>query len=247
MITTPPETHAAFAIQALHAGKMVFVEKPLCTSRAEVDAISDAADGAPVMVGENYYYKPSLNLVKQWIDEGAIGKLREMKVRKCFSQPSSGWKSDHGALFEGGIHFVALINGLLGGPASVVSARFPSFPDRSPERHAVVEMSHDLARIELAYSWETPSPTKGVFQHSTIAGDEGRIVFETNGMYARLSGRRSEMRFPGFRDMMGAGAMIDDFLRMIETGQPPISDLAHARQDLETVFTAYEMGGMGPF
>ena len=243
MITTPPEVHAEQAIAALSADKTVFVEKPMCINGEEIDRIEQVVGTKPLMVGENYYYKPSLIQIKDWIENGDIGKVQQVHVRKCISQPSSGWKSQHGALFEGGIHFVALLNGLLGAPTSVETAEFPGYGD-GPERNASVSTLHGQVRAVLDYSWDTPALLKGVLQHSSIEGDRGRIVFESNGIYARLSGKRSCLRFPGFGDMMGAGAMIDDFLETILTGRPPVSDLIHARQDLETVFKAYELGGV---
>ncbi|MBS13741.1 MAG: hypothetical protein CME19_19355 [Gemmatimonadetes bacterium] len=244
MITTPPEFHARQVIQALSAGKTVFVEKPMCLNREEIAAIEDAKGDRPVFVGENYYYKPSLELLRRWIEEGAIGTVRRAKVSKRFLQVADGWKAGHGALFEGGIHFVALLNGLFGPPTSVDQATFPGHEQDQPERHSIVETSLEDVTAVLEYSWNTPSVTKGTFQHSSIEGDKGRIVFESNGIYARLKGTRSSLRFP-LVDLMGAGAMIDDFLELIRSRRPPVSDFERAKQDLETVFQAYERGGIG--
>ena len=244
MITTPPEAHTNQVVRALEADKTVFVEKPMCMDAGEIARISAAVGNRPLMVGENYYYKPSLAIIKGWIDDGDVGEVERISVRKCFAQPSTGWKSAHGSLFEGGIHFIALLNGMFGAPSSVDAASFPNTSE-SPERHAIVSLSYGNATAELEYGWDTPSLTKGVFQHSYVNGSEGRIVFESNGIYARLTGRRACLRFPGFGDLMGAGAMMDDFLQMIETGRPPISGLDRAREDLETVFRAYELGGVG--
>ena len=243
MITTPPEVHAQQVNQVLAADKVVFVEKPMCLSREEVESISDAVRDRPLMVGENYYYKPSVTLLKSWIESGDIGAVERVKVRKCLTQSSSGWKSEHGSLFEGGIHFVALLNSLFGAPTEIVDATFPNLSTPA-ERHAIVSLSYGSIQAELEYAWDTPSITKGVFQHSSIEGDAGRIVFESNGIYARMTGRRSRFGFPGLGDLMGAEAMIEDFLQTIRTGKPPISSLDRAREDLETVFQAYELGGV---
>jgi predicted dehydrogenase len=222
----------------------VFVEKPLCMTLAEIDAIETAAGDRPVLVGENYYYKPSLHLIKSWLDDGAIGQVARARVRKCMTQEAAGWKAAHGALFEGGIHFVALLNGLFGRATGVRSAQFPGYTKGQAERHSCLMLEYGRASVELEYAWDTPSLTKGTFQHSWIEGDGGRIVFETNGIYARLSGKRSKFCFPGFSDLMGYEAMFDDFLDCIQTGREPVSSLTRARQDLETVFRAYEVGGL---
>lgn len=238
-ITSPPEAHAEQVIAGLAAGKAVFVEKPLCVDREEVEAIRTAANGRMLMVGENYCYKPSLSLIRGWIDAGEIGTVRSASVRKCSMQASEGWKLAHGALFEGGVHFVALLSGLFG---DVTAVRSASFPGARPERHARVTLEYGEVTADLEYAWDTPSLTKGVFQHSRIEGEAGRIVFESNGIYAWLSGRRKQLRFP-VGDLMGYDAMWDDFVACVREGRTPLSDLDRAAKDLETVWRAYEIGG----
>ncbi len=44
IISTPPNTHAPLAMQMLHAGKHVVVEKPFCLTTAEADALIALAD-----------------------------------------------------------------------------------------------------------------------------------------------------------------------------------------------------------
>ena len=245
MITSPPEAHVRQTVQALEAGKTVFVEKPMCLSREEIALIGSAVNDKPLMVGENYYYKPLLARLKPWMEGGEIGKVERVRIRKCMTQTTVGWKSAHGALFEGGIHFVAFLSALLGKVTSIDRATFPTVSGDGPERHACLTLSYGDVEAELEYAWDTPSLTKGTFQHSSITGDRGRIVFESNGIYARLSGVYSRFSFPGLGDMMGYRAMMDDFFECIRSGRPPVSNFDRAAADLETVFRAYEMGGVG--
>jgi hypothetical protein len=100
------------------------------------------------------------------------------------------------------------------------------------------------ATAELRYAWDAPSLLKGTFQHSRVVGSQGRIVFESNGIYAWLAGtRQKRFYFPGRCDLMGYGAMTRDFLQCLEEGRPPRSDFARARRDLEVVFQAYRKNG----
>jgi predicted dehydrogenase len=244
VIATPPEVHAVQTISALEASKAVFVEKPMCLNREEIRLIEDAIVGRTLLVGENYYYKPSLNLIKSWIDAGEIGELKRARIRKCMTQVTTDWRSGCGSLLEGGIHFIALMHGLFGEVTEVDEARFSTRKGADPERHANLKLSYGDWTAELEYGWDTPSVTKGVFQHSWIEGESGRILFESNGIYARLSGRRSAFHFPNLSDMMGYGAMFDDFLGCIQTGREPVSSFQRAASDLETVFQAYELGGL---
>lgn len=257
VIATPPEYHAEQTIAALGAGKSVLVEKPLCPSGAGVDQIEATSReaGSPfVMVAENYYYKPSLAQLKRMVVGGAVGSVRRLEVQKLTKQQASGWKSEYGALLEGGIHFVALIGDLVDAAALEsdlptspisVSAAFPTGGPGEPERHSRLELVYASGvEARLRYAWDVPSLTRGTFQHGRIVGDEGCIGFECNGLYLWTRGRSgTRLRVSGMRDLMGYGAMVRDFLACLdEPGRVPYSNLARARRDLGIVFEAYGEG-----
>jgi len=245
VLCTPPEHHIAHATAALQHGKGVLVEKPLCTNPSELATIEEAVaahPNIPFLVAENYYYKPSLKLLQWIIGQGFIGSLQSIRVRKCFTQQASGWKSGYGALLEGGIHFVALISALVGQSPQRVTAQFPGAkPDRAERRSEVCMEYADGLRAELHYAWDAFSPTKGVLQHSRIDGDAGHILFESNGLYVRLKSRaRKRIYFPGLRDLMGYEGQTRDFLSCLDDpSRAPISGFAQAQRDLSIVFEAY--------
>ncbi|MGY8824392.1 MAG: Gfo/Idh/MocA family protein [Candidatus Latescibacterota bacterium] len=246
ILCTPPDLHVEQVVAALAAIKGVMVEKPMCVSKAEVAVIAEAVRSqasVPLVVAENYYYKPSLKLIQSIIDQGLIGAVQEVEVRKCFSQISTGWKSGYGALLEGGIHFVALVSAIVGASPERVTAEFPGHRAGTAERHSLTQMYYERgARAELRYAWNSFSPTKGIFQHSRIKGEEGNLVFESNGLYVRLKARtRKKLYFPGLADMMGYGAMARDFIACLnEPGRMPLSGFSEAARDLDIVFAAYE-------
>jgi predicted dehydrogenase len=249
VICSPPEFHCEQVVGALEAGKSVLVEKPMCGRAEEVERIGAAVEAHPkqfVMVAENYYYKPSVKLLQWAIGQGFIGEIQQVEVQKLFGQSAGGWKSGYGALLEGGIHFVALISALfeqIGQEVpEQVQAEFPGWRLGEPERHSVTRLEYaGGATAELRYAWNARSLLKGLFQHSCILGTEGRIVFESNGLYVRLRGdRRKRTYFPGFGDLMGYEGMTRDFLDCLrEEGRQPLSDFGRAKRDLEIVFEAY--------
>ncbi len=257
VIATPPHMHVAQVIECLQAGKSVLVEKPLCTSMAQVEAIERAAEVAPpgctVMVAENYYYKPSLLAMKALIADGRLGRLRRLQVSKLTRQVDDGWKSNFGALLEGGIHFVALISDLVDAALAsesdglvlptAVEADFPTrVASDGIERNSMTTIHYDGdVKARLHYAWDVPSLLRGTFQHSRVEGDAGRIVFESNGLYMyHGAGFSKRMRGPQLGDLMGYGAMTSDFLACVsDPERRPYSDLARARRDLAIVFAAY--------
>jgi predicted dehydrogenase len=245
VLATPPQFHSDQTIKTLRSGKAVLVEKPLCTSATELREIETALneqEWALLMVAENYYYKPSLSLFKTLIADDAIGAIERVEVQKLFRQSSTGWRTHYGALLEGGIHFVALIGDLVDEVPAGISAHFPGWNnDGQPERHCELQLTYrDGASACLRYAWDVPSFTKGLLQHSRIIGARGRIVFESNGLYAVLKGKRRAFLPPNLSDLMGFGRMMGDFLRCLEDrSAQPYSNFARARRDLDVVFRAY--------
>ena len=77
LIATPITTHHALTIQALQAGKHVFVEKPMATTVAECDEMcaEAAARGLTLMVGHTFVYSPPVRAVKGIIDSGELGDV----------------------------------------------------------------------------------------------------------------------------------------------------------------------------
>ncbi len=76
-ICTPNNTHAAIAIAAAKAGKMVLCEKPLSMNVQEGEQMVEAVEQANVAntVWYNYRRVPAVTLAKQLIDDGRLGKI----------------------------------------------------------------------------------------------------------------------------------------------------------------------------
>jgi predicted dehydrogenase len=75
---------------------------------------------------------------------------------------------------------------------------------------------------------------------SRIHGTAGSIVFESNGLFVLVCGRRRRLVLPDLRDVGGYGAMFRDFFEALATGRPAVMTLERARRDHELVAAAYE-------
>lgn len=86
-IATPPSSHATFAIMAMHAGKPVYVEKPLAASYNDCIRINRISEqtGVPCFVAYYRRYLPYFQKVKEIIQNGTIGKVINVQLR--FSVP----------------------------------------------------------------------------------------------------------------------------------------------------------------
>lgn len=85
-ISVPQALHAEVAIAAARNGKHIFCEKPMALTRADAEAMCAAAEAAGVVhyVNHNYRRAPAVQLAKQLIDEGRIG--RTFHWRACYQQ-----------------------------------------------------------------------------------------------------------------------------------------------------------------
>jgi predicted dehydrogenase len=146
-ICTPGDTHAEIAIAALEAGKHVLCEKPLANTAPEAEAMLAAADAARArgvrsMVGFNYRRVPAVALARQWIAEGRLGAIRE--VRAAYLQDwlmdaeaPFVWRLDRdragsGALGDIGSHIVDLAQFLCGTQLTGVSGLLQTFVEERP-------------------------------------------------------------------------------------------------------------------
>jgi predicted dehydrogenase len=78
LIATPIGTHYALSMEALRAGKHVFVEKPMAMTVGECDEMCAAAEAAnlTLMVGHTFVYSPPVRAVKGILDSGELGEVR---------------------------------------------------------------------------------------------------------------------------------------------------------------------------
>jgi len=80
MVATPDHNHAVVTMMAIKMGKHVFCQKPLTHSVAEARAIGQAAREAKVatQLGNQGQAGEGARLVQEYIQDGAIGKVREI-------------------------------------------------------------------------------------------------------------------------------------------------------------------------
>jgi len=80
-ILTPPQTHAALTIRALQAGCHVLVEKPLCLTLGEADAIYAAAQSAGRLVGvdHTHLWSPLVQRARRVVGSGQLGRITHIQ------------------------------------------------------------------------------------------------------------------------------------------------------------------------
>lgn len=124
----PPHLHADVSIQALKAGKHVFVEKPMGLTAAEcrkMVAVAKKAD-RQILVGHVLPFFPEYIQARKAVDGGKYGKLLGGHFKRVISDPL--WLKDFydpdrvgGPLIDLHVHDAHFIRMLFGMPTSLVS------------------------------------------------------------------------------------------------------------------------------
>ncbi|MEO8715173.1 MAG: Gfo/Idh/MocA family oxidoreductase [Acetobacteraceae bacterium] len=99
IIATPNHTHAPLALAAIAAGVPCLVEKPLCIAEAEGQRVCEAADRGNVVVAVGYClrFNEGVGLVKQMLDEGSLGAVRQFHIQ---DGSVGGWSPESGYILD---------------------------------------------------------------------------------------------------------------------------------------------------
>ena len=251
LVATPPPLHVDLTMAALASDKDVIVEKPAFLRPEDFEQVREAMSksGRRVFVAENYFYKPLRQRMVGIIEDGIVGDPLFLNVNAIKRQRPDDWRANSadsggGGLFEGGIHWINLMANLgmdvrkvSGHRAGLSSRRGAGSPETEESIQVVMDYTNGAVGT-LSFSWEVPSPLRGV-RISKLYGREGTVTFESNGIFVFASGRRTRLSFPGFGDLGGYRAMFTDFLASIRTGRDPLMTFDIAEQDVRLILDIY--------
>jgi predicted dehydrogenase len=120
-VCIPTAFHSKVAIQAIEAGKHVFLEKPMAFNVKECDDIIAAAKkaGVKLMVNHDLIFFPPFAFCKKLITDGGVGRLVRMRATQMAGHRYMGWRADPsitggGLLIEGLVHPLYLSRWFLG-------------------------------------------------------------------------------------------------------------------------------------
>ena len=129
VVSTPPSTHAQWALRAIDAGKHVIVEKPFAIHTSEADAVLAAAQSANLLVAvyQNRRYDPDHLAVRQLMRSGALGDVFSIETFVGgYGHPCNLWHSDEevsgGAFYDWGSHILDQVLDLIPTAIDYVSA-----------------------------------------------------------------------------------------------------------------------------
>jgi UDP-N-acetylglucosamine 3-dehydrogenase len=120
VVVAQPADQLRLTLEALAAGKHVFVDKPLGLTSSEAQSAADAAAAADriAVVGFMKRHAPIYRRLRAILDEGALGTLRSFSLEfGCDSTPFC--RTDEEFVKLAAIHMIDLTRFLFGEPVSV--------------------------------------------------------------------------------------------------------------------------------
>ena len=129
VVSTPPSSHARWALRAIAAGKHVVLEKPFAIRTADADEVLAAAHDAGLLavVYQNRRFDPDHLAVRRIIERGDIGEVFHVETFVGgYGHPCNLWHSDEGvsggAFYDWGSHLLDQVLDLIPTPIEYVTA-----------------------------------------------------------------------------------------------------------------------------
>jgi len=131
-VCTPPYVHAEIAIDLLHAGKHVLIEKPMGTSLQECDQMLQAAQASGTLlsiVAQNRFRTPYWNL-KKMVEQNVIGKIVHAQIDSFWWRGHNYYdlwwrgtweKEGGGCTLNHAVHQIDLFQWIIGMPVELQS------------------------------------------------------------------------------------------------------------------------------
>lgn len=187
-VVSPDALHLEHVLTAARGGKHVLCEKPLAMNAGQVEQMLAATERAGVKFGvaQNMRYNQSLDLMRQWIAEGHIGKPVMAQAQFAYFAEGSPrvWIYDPalalgGPIGDVGIHCVDALRYVLGGDKSTQVTAVNTLAHRDAASGAVE--SHAVVALDFA-SGAMGSVTVTTRSHyrtlMEVTGENGVIVCE---------------------------------------------------------------------
>jgi predicted dehydrogenase len=263
IIGSPSGIHAAHGIAAVRRGLHVLVEKPIDVNTSRARELIEEAEKADVKLGVIFQdrLKPGIQRMKELVDRGALGSpiLADARV-KWYRPPeyysNSQWRGtfalDGGAaLINQGIHTVDLLLWLLGDVKRVQAAMRTSLHTIEGEDTLAALLEFENGALGVLQTATSIFP--GYPRRIELTGSEGTAILEQDRLIeVRLRLSDSAAAFtesldqnpssssPVVSDHRAHQAVLEDFIRAVETNARPACDGSDGLRSLALIESIYK-------
>jgi predicted dehydrogenase len=182
VIATPIRTHFEIGSFLLASGKHVLIEKPLAHTVEEGRSLIKLAERHQrvLMVGHVFEYNMAVQQIKQYLDQGELGKLFYVYSQRV---NLGRIQNDVNALWSFAPHDVSIINYWLGQEPVWVAARGFSYLNGGIEDVVFVTLEYpNGVGVHLHLAWLDPRKVRLM----TLVGSKKMLVYDDVSMDAKI-------------------------------------------------------------
>jgi predicted dehydrogenase len=261
-IGSPSGLHAAHGIAVAHHGLHVLTEKPIDISTSGADELIEATTNAGVKLGVFFQdrCKPGIRRLKEWIDQGVLGRLLLVDAKVKWYRPpeyysQSKWRGTFeldggGVLINQAIHTLDLMLWLIGDIARV-EARIATVLHAIEAEDTAIVFS-EFTSGALGSLQATTAAFPGYPRRLEITGTEGTVILEQDQIVeVNLKDAPEEVTAdapphdmentssPRVTDVTGHQLILEDFVCAIQQDRIPVCDGREGRRSIELVERMY--------
>ena len=227
------------------------MEKPCAVTAADAHDIAARASAAGVFAAVPFVirYSPLIDTIREVAAGeavqyvvfkfvgGMVDRYHEQRVPWMLHRATAGG----GALLNLGVHFLDLARVLAPGPLHVTGAAMSNhFSHLDIEDHAVVLLRGGGATCMVETGYLYPAPNSVFDLHYSIR-TEGHYFAARDNQTLEITdnARRREVRQMPLTNSFFYPRFVEDTLRRLANGQPPIADVADMAAAMDLVEAAY--------
>jgi predicted dehydrogenase len=259
-IVTPVGTHAELTRIAADAGVHVSCQKPLTpTVREASDLIADVGERVRFMVHENYRFRPHYLMVRQWLEEGRIGRITNarMVVRSqgmidvgdtpAFLLKRQPYLKDFKRLliFEVLIHHLDVMRTLLG-PLEVASAEVAKVNTSLAGEDVAVIVLRGRDGLTAVMDGNVSAPGYGPMpaDRLEVTGTKGTLVFDRDRLFL-VGSEEAPVVFDLAKNYQACfTSAVREFVRGLRDGRPFAIDRLDNLETLKLMEASYVAAGV---
>lgn len=249
-ICNPSSLHLPVALNCIHAGCDIFIEKPLSDSLDGIEELINATreKGRVAMVGYQLRFHPCLRKLAEIVHSGVLGNL--LSVRATIGEYLPNWHpyEDYRQMYaaradQGGgvvlsqIHEFDYLYSLFGLPKVVfaIGGHWSDLEIDVEDTASVLMEFHVEGRqlpVHLHQDYLQSPPQR----QCEVIGDHGRVVMDLRAtkvsLYTRGRSGPEEYDYPNFERNQLFLDQTEHFLECVNTRRRPVVDLEDGRQSL---------------
>jgi predicted dehydrogenase len=230
VIAVPTAMHYQLGMQALDAGKHVFIEKPLADSSRAAQELCRKAEQMKLtlMTGHIFLFNEAVQHVADIVQRGDLGNLFYIHTLRTNLGPI---RSDVNALWDLASHDISIFNHIFKALPMQVTCSAYSLLGRSVEDIAQGSLLYPGNRVATFFvSWLDPQKKREV----TVVGDRKMLIFDDmrpakpirvfdKGVTVSMPDQYADT-FNSFRMSIREGQVVEP---EVTTGEPLVNECSH--------------------